>query len=315
LHQTLYIDRSTAEVLAMNDVDLNLLAALDILLVEGSVTGAARRMGLSSSAMSRTLTRLRSATGDPLLVRAGRGLVPTPRAMALRDHVHELARAARTVLSPQAGRLDLAALNRTFTIRANEGFVERFSAPLVVAVTAAAPGVRLRFAPKPEKDAGPLREGQIDLEIGVLGVSAPEVRAQLLFRDDFVGAARAGHPLFSRPITPERYATCKHVTASRRGAFTGPVDDALQALGLERTVVAVVPGFPDAMRIASRTDLVALVPRSCFAGAGPIPDGLASFDLPVHTPGIAISAMWHPRMDADPAHRWLRDTVMTMCRL
>src|ERR1700758_1754839 len=104
----------------MDSMDMNLLAALDVLLAEGSVTGAARRLGLSSSAMSRTLTRLRSATGDPLLVRAGRGLVPTPRAAALRDRVHELTRDVRAALRPQITQVDAASLDLTFTIRASE---------------------------------------------------------------------------------------------------------------------------------------------------------------------------------------------------
>jgi len=299
----------------MDDVDLNLLSALDALLYEGSVSKAALRLGLSPSAMSRTLTRLRAATGDPLLVRAGRGLVPTPRATDLRDRIHQLARDVRTALSPQPDTLDVASLARTFTIRANEGFVHLFSASLVASVTEAAPNVRLRFAPKPDKDAGPLREGHIDLEIGVLGVSAPEVRAQLIFRDNFIGAVRTGHPLLTGPVSPERYAAGRHVVASRRGAFTGPVDDALAELGLRRDIVAVVPGFPDAIHIARRSDLIALVPRSSLASSDTLRGGLATFELPVRTPEIVISAMWHPRMDADPAHRWLRDTVMVLCRV
>ncbi|SEQ72383.1 transcriptional regulator, LysR family [Faunimonas pinastri] len=299
------------------DIDLNLLLALDVLLAEGSVTAAARRLGLSSSAMSRTLARLRAATGDPLLVRAGRGLVPTPRAAELRGRVHELARDARAVLSPQPGRLDIASLRTTFTLRANDDFVELFSLPLVATVSEAAPNVALRFAPKPDKDAGPLREGRIDLEIGVLGASAPEIRTQLLFRDEFVGVARLGHPLLAEPVTPERYAACRHVVTSRKETFTGPVDDALRELGLSRAIVAVVPSHRNALRIARRSDLLALVPRMCLGPNGspePPLDGLASFDLPVRTPKIAISAMWHPRVDADPAHRWLRDTVMAVCR-
>jgi DNA-binding transcriptional LysR family regulator len=104
------------------------------------------------------------------------------------------------------------------------------------------------------------------------------------------------------------------VVASRRGAFTGPVDDALAELGLRREVVAVVPGFPDAIRIARRSDLIALVPRSSLGSSDTLTEGLATFELPVRTPEIVISAMWHPRMDADPAHRWLRDTVMALCR-
>lgn len=304
---------------AVDDVDLNLLVALDALLAEGSVTGAARRLGLSTSAMSRTLTRLRSATGDPLLVRAGRGLVPTPYAAALRERVHALSRDVLAVLRPHVSQLDLASLERTFIIRANEGFVAALSASLVAAIAKAAPRVRLRFAPKPEKDARPLREGQIDLEIGVLGAFAPEVRTQSLFRDRFVGVVRNRHTLLSgKDITPERYAACDHVVASRKGDFAGQVDDALEELGLRRRVSVVVPGFPDAMQIARHSDLVALVPRSCFghrrANHRAAATGLQSFELPVRTPEIVVSAMWHPRVDADPAHRWLRDTVVSVCR-
>ena len=303
----------------MQHVDLNLLLALDALLTEGSVTGAARRLGLSSSAMSRTLARLRAVTGDPLLVRAGRGLVPTPHALELRDRVHVLSRDALTVLGPRPDPLDLASLDRTFTIRSNEGFLDLMSATLVTAITKAAPHVRLRFAPKPEKDARPLREGTIDLEIGVLGDFAPEVRTQSLFRDSFIGVARIGHPLLSGSrITPERYAACEHVVASRKGEFTGPVDEALKKRGLRRKTSVVVPGFHDAMQIARHSDLIALVPRSSFKNNLPKNNaataGLQSFDLPVSTPEIAISAMWHPRMDADPAHRWLRNTIVSICR-
>ncbi len=303
----------------MDDVDLNLLAALDVLLAEGSVTGASRRLGLSPSAMSRTLARLRSATGDPLLVRAGRGLVPTPRAAALRDRVHELTREVQAVLRPQPDRVDITSLELTFTIRASEGFLEFLSTPVVAAVTKAAPRVQLRFAPKPDKDARPLREGAIDLEIGLRGTSAPEIRTQFLFRDRLVGVARVGHPLLaSAGVTPEQYAACNHVMASREGKAAEVVDGALEKLGLKRTVTVVVPGYPDAMRIARHSDLVALVPRSCLGNSlvrdHAATSGLEGFGLPVPTPEFMISAMWHPRLDADPAHRWLRETVMSVCQ-
>jgi len=297
----------------MDNVDLNLLLALDALLTEGSVTGAARRLGLSTSAMSRTLTRLRSATGDPLLVRAGRGLVPTPHATELRERVHGLTQDAHAVLRPAAAGLDLATLKRSFTIRSNEGFVEVFAAPLVAAVTEVAPSVRLQFAPKPDKDVRALREGIVDLEIGVLGESGPEVRLQALFRDQFVGAVREGHPLLKKGrVTAERYAACGHVVASRRGLANGPVDKALADHGLARTVVAVVPGFRAALAVASESDLVAQVTSSFFNA---IQAGrLRSFPLPVRTDVITISQMWHPRLDADPAHRWLRGLVLNICR-
>lgn len=299
--------------------DLNLLTAFEALLSEGSVAGAARRLGLSASAMSRTLTRLRAATGDPLLVRAGRALVPTPHADALRERVGTLAREAAAVLRP-APAPGIADLDRTFTLRASEGFVEAFAARIVVAAAAEAPGIRLRFAPKPDKDVLALRDGRVDLDVGVLGDSGPEIRIQALFRDAFVGAVRRGHALDTpEPVTAEAYAACRHVVASRRGRASGPVDEALAALGLSRRAVTVVPGFPAALAVAAASDLVALVTLSFFeAEAARHPGGrsprLRSFPLPVSTPEITVSQMWHPRMDADPAHRWLRALVLGACR-
>lgn len=299
--------------------DFNLLAALDVLLAEGSVAGAAKVLGLSDSAMSRTLLRLRAATGDPLLVRAGRRLVPTPHAAALRERVRTLAGEVKSVLQPAIRELDLATLERVFTIRANEGFVEAFAARLVGALTEAAPGVQLRFAPKPDKGVQSLREGLIDLEIGVLGDTGPEVMIQSLFQDQFVGVVRQGHPLASGDITASRYAACGHVVASRRGRTRGPVDDALKALGLQRRVAVVVPSFPAALAISATSDLVGLVTSSFIragqAGkAGMLGRLVHCFELPVRTSGITVSQMWHPRANADPAHRWLREMVLSVCR-
>ena len=215
------------------------------------------------------------------------------------------------MLRPAEQELHPASLERSFTLRANEGFVETFAARLVAAISVASPGVGLRFAPKPDKDVRPLREGLVDLEIGVLGDTAPEIRVQTLFRDHFVGAVRRGHTLLDTEVTPERYAACRHVAASRRGRSRGPVDDALAALGLKREIVVVVPGFPAALAIACASDLVALVP-SMFLHAEQLRHGGAGaaaaqgFALPVRAAEITVSQMWHPRLEADPAHRWLR---------
>lgn len=305
--------------LPMDDVDLNLLVSLDALLAEASVTGAARRLGLSASAMSRTLTRLRAATGDPLLVRAGRGLVRTPRADDLRDHVHALARDASAVLRPLPRSVELAALERTFTIRASEGFLEFLAALVVAAVAEAAPRVRLHFVAKADTDARPLRDGTVDLEVGVQAPSAPELRTRLLFRDGFVGVARLGHLcLAGAEVTRDHYAACRHVASSREGGTREAIDRALGTHGLKRNVMVVVPGYPDAIRIARQSDLLALVPASCLAGGSehesPAVSGIVAFDLPMCTPTFGISAMWHPRMDADPGHRSLRETVISACQ-
>jgi DNA-binding transcriptional LysR family regulator len=303
----------------MKDVDLNLLPALDALLREGSVTGAARRLGLSFSAMSRTLSLLRETTGDPLLVRAGRRLVPTPHAMTLRDRVRLLTDQVHAVLRPATTDLDTSSLDLTYTIRAGGGFVEMLSTVVVEAIAQAAPRVRLRFMPRLDGDPMLLREGPVDLEISKRGTTAPEMRRQFLMRDKYVGVARSGHPLLTGgKVTSKRYAACMHVASSHFGEFSEPVDEALGELGLHRAVQVVVPGYPDAMQVAAHTDLIALVPHSSLGNAF-MKDraaslGLCSFDIPVRMPEILICAWWHPRVDADPAQRWLRQTVISACK-
>lgn len=294
----------------MTRPDLNLLVTLDVLLAEGNVARAARRLRLSPSAMSRALARLRETTGDPLLVRAGRGLVPTPRAIELRERVGLLVQESEAVLRP-AEAPDLQQLARTFTLRTSEGFVETFGPALIARVGAAAPGVRLRFVQKTDKDSTALRDGTVDLETGVVGsTQGPEVRAQALFRDCLVGVVRPGHPLASGALTPARYAQCRHVAVSRRGQDKGPVDAALAPLGLAREVATVVGGFATALALARETDLVATVPER---HTGKLREGLHSFALPVATPAFTVSLLWHPRLHADPVHRWLRECVRESC--
>ncbi len=290
--------------------DLNLLATLDVLLAEGSVARAARRLRLSPSAMSRQLARLRDVLGDPLLVRAGRGLVPTPRALELREPVATLLRDATATLRP-AGTLDLARLERSFTLRSSEGFVETFGPALVGRVAAEAPGVRLSFLLKPDRDSAPLRDGSVDLETGVIGAATgPEIRAQALFRDRFVGVVRAGHALAKGRVTAARYANGRHVGISRHGLDRGPLDEALAAQGLARQVTVLVGGFGAALALARGSDLIATVPeRHCAA----LRQGLFSFPLPVALEAITVSLLWHPRLEADPAHRWLRGCVRAAC--
>lgn len=294
----------------MSDPDLNLLLTLDALLTEGSVAAAARRLRLSPSAMSRSLARLREATGDPLLVRAGRGLVPSPRALELREHVGPLVQQAQAALRPAAA-LRLDTLAREFTLRTREGFVENFGATLLARVAAEAPGVRLRFVPKPDRGNQPLRDGSVDLETGVVGsTTGPELRAQALFRDRFVGVVRAGHPLSTGRATAARYAQARHVAISRGGTAAGPVDDALAAQALQRDVAVTVAGFAEALALARGSELVATVPER---HTGTLRDGLVTFALPLALQPFTVSLLWHPRMDGDAAHRWLRGCVREAC--
>jgi DNA-binding transcriptional LysR family regulator len=290
--------------------DLNQLRTLDVLLSECNVAQAAKRLHLSPSAMSRALARLRESTGDPLLVRAGRGLVPTPRALELRDSIGPLVQQAQAALRP-AQKPKLRQLARTFTIRTSEGFVENFGPALIERVATDAPQVRLHFLPKFNKESHLLRDGSVDLETGVVGQAAsPELRTQALFRDRFVGVVRSGHPLGEGEMTPQRYASGKHVLVSRLGLDKGALDEALNAQGVKRDIVTVVGGFATALALARASDLIASVPER---HTGNLRDGMHSFALPVSTPEITVSLLWHPRMHADPAHQWLRACVREVC--
>ena len=294
----------------MSPPDLNLLITLDALLSEGSVVGAARRVGLSPSAMSRALARLREITGDPLLVRAGRSLAPTPRALALREPVRQLVEGAEAVLRPDEG-LDLTSLERTFVIRASDGFVENFGADLLAKVRGEAPGVRVNFLQKPDKDSTPLREGRVDLETGVADESiGPEVRTQILFRDRLVAVIRNGHPVDVNGVTPTWYADAEHVVVSRSGLEAAAVDLPFLPEPLHRRIGSIVSGFSAALALARTSDLVATVPGRHTEN---LRQGMVSLSLPMPTTEFAVSMLWHPRMDSDPAHRWLRSCVRDVC--
>ncbi|RKP46795.1 LysR family transcriptional regulator [Trinickia fusca] len=293
-------------------LDLNLLIALDALLTHGSVTAAAERMNLSVPTMSRTLNKIREMIGDPILVRAGRVLVPTPRALALREGTREVVERARALL--RSGEdFDLRTLERVFTIRADDGFISTFGPVLLRRMMEAAPLVQLRFNAQGQQDVESLREGLIDLDIGVIADIGPEIVRQALFRDRFVAAFRVGHPLEQvAQITPELFCRYQHVTVSRRGRTSGPIDDMLQALGLSRQVIAVAPTFAEALSIARETDLVVSVAER-LTQTGRY--GMRTRELPVATPPVLISQAWHPRFHADPANQAIRALVREACEM
>lgn len=286
--------------------DLNQLFVLDAVLSEHSVVRAAERLHLSPSAMSRALARVRETVGDPILVKAGRKLVPTPRAIEMRDRVDQLIQEARAVLLP-ATAPDLGRVVRTFTIRTSEGFVETFGPALLKCVADDAPGICLRFVARQTRDAAGLRDGSVDLETGVVdAATSPELRQVPLFADRMVGVVRAGHRLRKGRVTAAAYAAASHVGSSRQTVDRGWVEEALAALGLERRVMTTVSGFATALAVARGSDLVATVPERHTAG---LRAGMHTFALPFALPSIMVSMIWHPRMHADPVHAWLRDCV------
>jgi DNA-binding transcriptional LysR family regulator len=292
--------------------DLNQLVVLDAVLRENSVVRAAQRLQLSPSAMSRALARVRETVGDPILVKAGRGLVPTPRATELRDRIGQVLQEAEAILLP-VRMPDLRRVVRTFTVRTSEGFVETFGPAVLRRVAKEAPGVHLRFVARQTRDASGLRDGSVDLETGVVdATTSPELRQVPLFADRMVGVVRAGHPLRKGRITAARYAAAAHIGISRPTIDQGWVEAALAGLGLERHVTTTVSGFATAIALARASDLVATVPERHTAA---LRAGMATFALPFVLPAISVSMLWHPRMHADPVHAWLRECVRSTAGL
>ncbi|GAA3300689.1 MULTISPECIES: LysR family transcriptional regulator [Dactylosporangium] len=289
-------------------LDLNLLTALDALLEENSVTAAAARLHLSEPAMSRTLARIRTALHDPVLVRSGRRMVPTPRAVAIRAEVRELLHRAHAVFAAPA-EPDPATLERTFTMLAGDLAVS-VAAPLIDRIAAEAPGVRLRFLGEtPQTDTPALRSGEVDLDIGVVNDPPPDIRTEVLLRERLVPIVRAGHPLTRGRLTLRRFADAVHVSASRRGRLTGPIDDVLERHGLRRRVALSTPTFAAAMLMVAQTDLVGLGAER-FGRSTAAALNLVTLDVPgLDLPPIELAQAWHARFDADGAHRWLRTRV------
>jgi DNA-binding transcriptional LysR family regulator len=291
-------------------LDLNLLAAFDALLEEGSVAGAAARLHVTAPAMSRSLGRIRRTTGDQILVRTGRAMTPTPYAIAVREQVHDLLQRVQGVLAPSR-ELDLATLERTFTLRWHDSLVALSGPALLAAVRRQAPGVQLRFVAESSFDTPGLRRGEVDLEANANRPSAPDVRAEHVGETRLVVVVRRGHPLTRVPaVTAEGYAAAEHIAVSRRGNLGNAVDDALARLALARSVVAAVPTEAAALEFVRGSDLLVTVPeattRSAVEGLG-----LVVLPLPLELPSAAVYLSWHQRYDTDHAHTWLRGLART----
>ena len=290
------------------DVDLNLLVALDVLLDEGSVSAAADRLHLSQPAMSRTLGRIRRATGDQILVRSGRAMLPTPYAESMRARVHALVEQAQGLLGPARG-VDPATLTRAFTLRCHDAVIDAAGPTITAAVRAEAPGVQLRFLAEPATDTLDLRTGRVDLEIGAGapdGAALPDVRSQVVGGGGLVVASRAGYP--SGELTLDAYAAAEHVVVSRRGRLRDRIDDLLEQRGLARRVVACVPTCGAAFRMVAHSDLLVAVPAVLARETVPAA-GLRALPMPLPTEPVSVAMSWHLRYDGDGAHAWLRALV------
>lgn len=291
----------------LSAIDLNLLVVLDALLETESVKAASARVGLSPSATSHALGRLRDLLDDELLVRAGQRLVPTDRARRLRPRVRDALDGVRAALTADDA-LDPRTLQRAFRIGANDyAELELFGA-LSARVSAEAPDVDL-FTQRLQTDVGQdLRSDRVDLAVGVLGPLPDDVRVEVLYQERFVCLLRRDHPALAAPLTVERYAALRHLLVAPRGVPHGVVDVRLEALGLRRRVARTVSNFLVAPHLVAQSDDVLTVSERIARRLAP-GLGLVQCPPPLDLEGFTITMAWHRRSEADPAHRWLRETL------
>ncbi|MBL9015851.1 MAG: LysR family transcriptional regulator [Myxococcales bacterium] len=292
----------------MEPSDLGLLVTLDALLQEGSVTRAARRVGLSTPAMSHALARIRKRLGDPVLVRSGRGMLLSPRAEELRARVHAVVADARAALEPVrpfvANELD-----RTFVVRVTDYVVTVLGIEVDRILREEAPDVSMKFVPNSPDDAELLRGGHSDLAVGIYGELPQEMRSRRLLTDRFVCAVRADHPTASKRLSLDQFLSLPHLQVAPRGQSGGYLDDVLKARGLARRVARAVPFFVAALQMTARTDYVVVISERIANRLAPTL-GLVIHEVPVPLRPYALNLVWHPRVDKDPAHRFLREAFV-----
>jgi DNA-binding transcriptional LysR family regulator len=293
----------------LSGFDLNLLVVLDVLLAERNVTRAATRLGLSQPAVSNALARLRSALGDPLLVRTRQGMAPTPRALALVDGLRDALDLMGNTLT-DAERFEPATARRTFVLAATDYVQFVLLGRLVQRVRRLAPEVTIDVSPIMQQFPWQqLEAGSIDLVLG--GASTREspraLHRRRLFRDRVVCILREDHPYASGPFTLERYLDLAHVEALPLGTH-GLADEVLAQLGHERRTHVTVPHFLVAPYIVVQSDCCfTLAERIATPMAEQLP--LVVRPLPFEMPSVSIAAFWHDRVHGDAAHRWLRRLV------
>ena len=298
----------TSGELNLRQIDLNLLVALQALLDERSVTGAAERLGLSQPALSRMLARLRLVFDDPLMVRMGRTMVPTPRAQAIAGPLRRLLAEARDLIRPD--HFDPGAIDDTVRMMASDAATEAVVTPWVNAMAAQAPGLRYDIVPFTADVAETLARGAVDFAIDVFPDPPENCRVEQLIVDRFACVVRAGHPVLSDGdgLTPERYAALDHIAITGTGAFVTILEQELARLGVRRNVMFSTTSMTTAPFVASQTDWVLTIP-SARAHRSVKRSGAAMLPLPYPVREIPLSVLWHERTEASPLHRWMLECL------
>ncbi len=298
--------------LHLRQFDLNLLKALDALLAERNVTRAAERLGLTQSAMSHTLARLRAAFGDALFVRGPGGVKPTPRAEAISQSLARTLLDLTHIIQPP-GTFDPLRAKRRFSI-ATDDYLERVLLPrLLSRLWAAAPGIDVDVVPVGDRLGESLAAGNPDLiiSVSVLKRQIPGAHMEHLFDEHFVCVMREGHSLAGRKLTLDRFAALPHVLVAPQGKPGSIVDTELAKSGRRRRIAVTVPHFLAALHIVRESDVILTVGER-LARHDPV--GLRLYQPPLALPHFSVAAFWHDRNHMDSAHGWFRTLVAETAR-
>ncbi|HCH01712.1 MAG TPA: hypothetical protein DEV85_07460 [Vibrio sp.] len=291
----------------LNQVDLNLLVALQALIRTKSVTKAALQLNITQSAMSRTLQRLRHQFGDPLFVRTKGGLLPTERTIEMSTSLDCLLQHAETLLNPAAFEPKQA--NTHFTLMMSDFFSQVFMPPVYKTLFEQAPGVSLTCLNRQPDMMEKLSLGEADLSFSS-DVQKPQadIYAQALGPDRLVTMMRKGHPLANQPLTLDAYCNSAHALISMGGDRAGAIDLALAKIGRKRNVVLRMPHFTAAPYAIEQSDLLLTLP-GCLARKMAEHLEVVVMDTPIETATYQYHMVWHARQHNNLAHRWLRTEV------
>ncbi|WP_372972082.1 LysR family transcriptional regulator [Marinobacter sp.] len=296
----------------MKNQELTLLYVFDAIMTEGSITRAAERLNMTQPAVSNAVSRMRHAWKDPVFVKKGRQIEPTSYALSLWDQVrgpmHELSRAVTTT------GFDPATSRRKFRIALADMMLDLLWPPLVSKLEQDAPGIDLHAVPYTLGGAHmQLREAHVDLAIGMLTEHDHSLRSTWLADSGYVLAMREDHPLAGRPITLEEFLDARHLLISLSGDTHGPVDSALDRMGLSRRVAVTVNHFPAIPALLQTSDLITALPDGMMQDEQ-LRKGLWLTRLPIEVDPISLYLIWHARHDREPGLIWMRSLVEYLIR-
>lgn len=296
----------------LGNLDLNLLVTLDAVLTERSVGRAAVRLGVTQPAVSHALRRLRELLDDPLLIRTPRGMIPTPRAERITDTLRRCLSEIGGVIQGDAA-FDPATARRTFTLGAIDATQFVLLPALMKRLARAAPGIDLVVRTMRGELFASLESGSLDVAIGSFPAAPEAFRRKPLYHQRYVCLVRRDHPTVGEKLTLEDYVSLSHVAVAPMGLPGNPIEEALAKLGHRRRVALEVPHFLVAPLVVAETDFALLLPELVGKRFAEMLS-LRVLPPPIELAGFTVSQLWHERVQLDPAHMWLRQTLAELSK-